>query len=103
MYYEKKLLNKTNIYKVNIYMNIIKRDGVVQEFNKKKPINALTKVFVKSLKQEVPEKLLEQFNEVLDKFVQKNEMGMMGIELNDEKEELIEDVLGLISLENQQS
>ena len=46
-------------------MNIIKRDGVVQEFNKKKPINALTKVFVKSLKQEVPEKLLEQFNEVL--------------------------------------
>ena len=71
-------------------MNIIKRDGVVQEFNKKKPINALTKVFVKSLKQEVPEKLLEQFNEVLDKFVQKNEGKDVDIE---DVQDLIRDFL----------
>ena len=71
-------------------MNIIKRDGVVQEFNKKKPINALTKVFVKSLKQEVPEKLLEQFNEVLDKFVQKNEGKEVDIE---DVQDLIRDFL----------
>lgn len=71
-------------------MNIIKRDGVVQEFNKKKPIDALTKVFVKSLKQEVPEKLLEQFNEVLDKFVQKNEGKDVDIE---DVQDLIRDFL----------
>ncbi|MBO5003846.1 MAG: hypothetical protein J6D03_00965 [Clostridia bacterium] len=71
-------------------VNIIKRDGVVQEFNKKKPIDAMTKVFRKSLKVDVPDKLLEQFNEVLDKFVQKNEGKNVDIE---EVQDLIRDFL----------
>lgn len=62
-------------------MNVIKRDGTIQEFNRKKPLQALTQVYTKSLKQPLPEKLLEQFNEVLDKFIDKNENKDVDIEI----------------------
>ena len=62
-------------------MNVIKRDGTIQEFNRKKPIQALTQVYTRSLKQELPEKLLEQFNETLNKFISKNENKDVDIEI----------------------
>ena len=47
-------------------MNIIKRDGSIQEFNFLKIVDAVTKAF-NSVEQSVPDKFLEQLKESVDK------------------------------------
>lgn len=62
-------------------MNVIKRDGTIQEFNIKKPLVALNKVYKKSLKKEPPSELVTKFTEDLNKFVQKNNAKDVDIEI----------------------
>ena len=50
-------------------MKVIKRDGTIQEFDIKKPLEAFKKPFIKGLKREIPEGLLEKFRVALEKFV----------------------------------
>jgi len=52
-------------------MNVIKRDGTIQEFDFIKVINAVTKAF-KSVNQNVPDKFLEQIKEAVEKKIIKN-------------------------------
>ena len=52
-------------------MNVIKRDGSIQEFNFLKIVDAVTKAF-NSVEQQVPDKFLEQLKESVEKVVIKN-------------------------------
>ena len=52
-------------------MNVIKRDGTVQEYNFMKIADAVSKAFA-SVSQEVPEKFLEQVKESVEKLIIKN-------------------------------
>ncbi|MCH5167441.1 MAG: hypothetical protein J1F35_06050 [Erysipelotrichales bacterium] len=52
-------------------MKVIKRDGTIQEFDIKKPIEAFKKPFINGLQREVPEGLLEKFEIELEKFINK--------------------------------
>lgn len=52
-------------------MNVIKRDGSIQEYNFIKIVNAVTKAF-NSVGQEVPDKFLEQVKDSVEKAVIKN-------------------------------
>lgn len=61
-------------------MKVIKRDGTIQEFDIKKPLNVFKKPFVNGLQREVPEGLLEKFNEELEKFVSKQKEEQIDIE-----------------------
>ena len=52
-------------------MNIIKRDGTIQEYNFIKIVDAVTKAF-SSVAQEVPDKFLDQVKEAVEKVIIKN-------------------------------
>lgn len=52
-------------------MNIIKRDGTIQEYNFIKIVDAVSKAF-KSVEQEVPDKFLDQVKESVEKLIIKN-------------------------------
>ena len=61
-------------------MNVIKRDGTLQEFNIIKPLNAFKRVYKKGLNQDVPEKLFEQFEDAITAFATKNKNKDVDIE-----------------------
>ena len=64
-------------------MNIIKRDGTIQEYNFIKIVDAVSKAF-KSVDQEVPDKFLEQVKESVEKVIIKNNGAGTGVEeIND--------------------
>jgi ribonucleoside-triphosphate reductase len=64
-------------------MNIIKRDGTIQEYNFIKIVDAVSKAF-KSVEQEVPDKFLEQVKESVEKVIIKNNGLGTGVEeIND--------------------
>ena len=52
-------------------MNVIKRDGSVQEYNFLKVVDAVTKAFLE-VREDVPDKFLEQLKESVEKQVIKN-------------------------------
>ena len=56
-------------------MNIIKRDGTIQEYNFIKIVDAVSKAF-KAVEQEVPDKFLEQVKESVEKVIIKNDSGL---------------------------
>ena len=61
-------------------MNVIKRDGTIQEFDIKKPLNVIEKTFNKGLQREVPEDLIEKFQIELEKFISKQKEEEIDIE-----------------------
>ena len=61
-------------------MKVIKRDGTIQEFDIKKPLDVLDKIFNKGLQREVPEDLLEKFTVELEKFIAKQKEEEIDIE-----------------------
>lgn len=61
-------------------MKVIKRDGTIQEFDIKKPIEAFKKPFESGLKREIPEGLLEKFESELEKFISKQKEEQIDIE-----------------------
>lgn len=64
-------------------MNIIKRDGTIQEYNFIKIVDAVSKAF-KAVEQEVPDKFLEQVKESVEKVIIKNNGAGTGVEeIND--------------------
>ena len=60
-------------------MNVIKRDGTIQEYNFLKIVDAITKAF-NSVEQTVPDKFLEQVKESVEKLIIKNNGGGTPIE-----------------------